>query len=96
MDIDVVIAVVMVTFLCSFTLGMCLMLIPYCALQKEHDELKRKLEELVQLEDMSSQAFQAMMWEATHHGQSTQNQSTPQGSSSQAPEGPEVNRKTHI
>lgn len=96
MDIDVVIVVAMVTFLCSVTLGMCLMLIPYCALQKENDELKRKLEELVQLEDMSAQAFQAMMWEATHSYQSAQSKSDPQVSPSQAPERPEVNGKTHI
>lgn len=96
MDIDVVIAVVMVTFLCSCTLSTFLMLIPCCALRKENDELKRKLEELVQLEDMSSQAFQAMMWEATHNRESAQSKSDPQASPSQASERPKVNSKTHI
>lgn len=69
MDIDVVTAVIILASIFSYMIGVCVMLVPYRMLHKENKKLKRQLEELVRLEDLSSQAYRMMVWEAARNYQ---------------------------
>lgn len=96
MDTGDWVAVVILVALLSCIFGVCFMLVPYSMLERENEKLKRQLDELVQLEELSSQTYRAMVWEAARSYQPFQQTVYQRKQSSQGQNQATVNSQTHI
>lgn len=96
MDTSDWIVVVILVFVLSCILGACFMLVPYSMLEQENEKLKRQLDELVLLEELSSQTYRAMVWEAARNYQEFQQTVYQRKQSSQGQNQATVNSQTHI